>query len=496
MLFLGLLPRRVAATGSGGRADATPLPSRGEPMAEIFTSETPMQETTEQPAAPVPEDTSEPVGTGEPVPVPEPDPAYLEDAVSPGLAARWSGRQAIVVMALSEDSPVAAMWLYECSAGGWKAVAGPWPALVGKNGVSKQREGDGKAPSGAFLLGSAFGWAAKPVGMTYQYRKVDSRDRWVDDASSPFYNRWVRCSAAKCGDGEDLKKTAPYEHALVVHYNDVAEPGQGSAIFLHVWPGPDEPTLGCTAISKAHMEELLCWLDYSARPVLVQGTEAQIAALMQREWGIACLPEGWGYVDDFIPDAQLDIRYFTDNNFTGKKLAGYESPQAVMRLEAIEALMLAAADWRDAAIGLRVFDAYRPQQATDAMIAWAEDLEETSTKQEYYPNLEKIEIPGQYVARKSNHRLGGTVDLSLVSWGSGDAVNMGGPFDFFGELSAYRCKGCSESEANNRLLLRQTMMKYGFQPYDKEWWHFTYPVQGAGGDFPILPRECVVQSDP
>lgn len=483
------------AAGAGSRADATPLPSQGEPMIETTVPDTPAltEELTEQPVITEEIETAGPVITPEPTAMPEPSPASFEAMVSQGLAERWAGRQAIVVRADSEDSPEANVWLYEREGDGWKAAAGPWPAMVGKNGVSKQREGDGRAPSGAFLLGSAFGWAARPSGAAYQYRKLDSRDRWVDDVSSPFYNKWVRGSAAKCGGGEDLKKIAQYEHALVVHYNDEAVQGMGSAIFLHVWLGPGKPTHGCTAISEQHMEELLRWLDYSARPVLVQGTEEQISKLMGEDWGIACLPDGWGYVDDFIPDAQLEIRYCTENNFTGKPLAGYQSPQAVMRLEAIEALALAAADWKGDAIGIRVYDAYRPQQATDAMIAWAEDPADTAAKEEYYPELDKVDIPGQYVARKSNHRLGGTVDLTLVNWSTGKNIEMGGPFDFFGDLSAYRYKGLSSAQASNRSRLRQTMKKFGFVPYDKEWWHFAYPMDGSGGTFTILPRERIIQ---
>ncbi len=483
------------ASGAGNRAYATPLPSQGEPMIETIVPDTPVptEELTELPVITDESHTTEPTATTEATKTPEPSPVSFEVMVSQGLVERWAGRQAIVVQADSEDSPEASVWLYERDGDGWKVAAGPWPAVVGKNGVSKQREGDGRAPSGAFLLGSAFGWAVKPSGVTYQYRKLDSRDRWVDDVSSPFYNKWVRGATSKCGSGEDLKKIAQYEHALVVHYNDIAEAGLGSAIFLHVWLEPGKPTHGCTAMSELHMEELLRWLDYSARPVLVQGTEQQITKLMSEEWGIACLPNGWGYVDDFIPDAQLEIRYNTENNFTGKPLAGYQSPQAVMRLEAIEALSLAAADWKGDSLGLRVYDAYRPQQATDAMIAWAEDLSDAATKEEYYPELDKVDIPGQYVARKSNHRLGGTVDLTLINWTTGTNIDMGGPFDFFGDLSAYRYKGLTAAQSSNRTQLRQTMMKFGFSPYDKEWWHFTYPVDETGGDIAILPRERIVQ---
>lgn len=481
----------LPAVNPTAMAPATPSPPVAS-MRETNPPDTlaPTNEPETQPAG------SEPA-TQEPImnttPSPEPEPVGFEGMVSSGLAARWPGRQAIVVVADGETATGAALWLYERIGDGWKAVEGPWPAMVGKNGVSKQKEGDGRAPSGAFSLGTAFGWAQKPNGVSYQYRLLDRSDRWIDDSQSPFYNRWVRGSASKCGSGEDLKEIDQYKHALVVHYNDEAVPGDGSAIFLHVWRGPGEPTHGCTAISENHMVELLGWLNYAARPILVQGTAEQIRRLMAEDWGMSCLPKGWGFLDDFIPDAQLEIRYNTDDNFTGRRLDGYHSSQAPMRMEAIEALSLAAADLRSDRYGLRVYDAYRPQQASDAMIIWAEDEADTATKGQYYPDINKADIPGQYVAKKSNHRLGGTVDLTVFSWRTAKNLDMGGPFDFFGAVSAYRYKGLTDAQAANRALLRSTLAKVGFNPYDKEWWHFTYPVTDTGDHFPILPREYVLR---
>lgn len=422
------------------------------------------------------------------------DDSSFDNLVRAGLAARWGGSQAIVVRAEGVDSADASMRLYERRGGGWAISAGPWRAVVGKGGVSKCREGDGRSPSGAFLLGMAFGRIAKPEGLRYPYRRLDDGDCWVDDASFPYYNRWVRCPSSACGGGENLSKIGQYRLALPVRYNDEAEKGRGSAIFVHVWRGPGDGTQGCAAVSDEHIDALFRWLDYAKRPVLVLGTAEEFARIMGTEWGMCPLPEGWGYIDDYVPDAQLEIRYNTANNFTGRRLPGYRASLAPMRLEALDALSRVAEELRQRGLGIRVYDAYRPQRATDAMIAWAQDASDTATKPEYYPEIDKESIPGKFVARRSAHRLGGTIDLTVLDWGTGTNLDMGGPFDFFGELSSYEYEGITDAQSANRTLLREVMTKHGFKPYDREWWHFSFPVEGEGGDFDILPRACLVDN--
>jgi D-alanyl-D-alanine dipeptidase len=413
----------------------------------------------------------------------------FNERIAEGLKKRWPGAQAIVVLAKRGNAPEAQMWLYERESSGWKVSAGPWPAAVGMNGTGKRAEGDGKSPSGAFLLGAAFGRTEKPLGLRCPYRELDSKDLWVDNPASPFYNRWVRGAESVCGTGEVLSKIEPYRYAVAVHANDGAVPGAGSAIFLHIWKAPGQGTAGCTAISEENMLSLLEWLDYDKRPVLVQGTTAELERLMAADWSMLCLPPGWGFIDDFIPDAQLEIRYNSRNNFTGGRIPGYAASVAPLRVEAIGALAHATDDLRRQNLGIRIYDAYRPQCASDAMIAWAEDEADTATKAGYYPEIEKAEIPHGFVARKSAHKLGGTVDLTLVDWATGLSLDMGGPFDFFGERSAYGYGGLTPVQQASRALLRDALMKNGFKPYDKEWWHFTYPVEGDGGDFLIVPRE-------
>jgi L,D-peptidoglycan transpeptidase YkuD (ErfK/YbiS/YcfS/YnhG family) len=294
-----------------------------------------------------------------------------------------------VVRAEGGGSQDASMWLYERSGGQWKIAAGPWPALVGRNGVSKRAEGDGKGPSGAFLLGTAFGWAKKPGGVLYQYRRLDGKDRWVDAASSPFYNRWVRGPAGACGSGETLIDIQQYKYAVAVHYNDGAEKGAGSAIFIHVWKGPETGTSGCTAVSEKNMVALLTWLDYSKRPVLLQGAEGELSLLMGEDWGMPSLPPGWGFADDFIPDAQIEA-----------------APPAPMRMEAIEALAAVATEFRPRNIGLRMY---------------------------------------------SSEGTNGTIGLTLLGWKDGKDLDMSRPANRALLADAMRAHGFTPSDAGGQI---------------------------------------------
>lgn len=142
---------------------------------------------------------------------------------------------------------------------------------------AQKREGDGKAPAGVFALGTVFGSHAQPpAGCRLPYRQATERDFWVDDAASPDYNQWVRLEAgapeARWKSFERmLRHDDVYQWGLVVEHNThPVQSGAGSAIFLHVWFGPDIPTSGCTAMGLENLLELLAWLDPEANPVLVQ----------------------------------------------------------------------------------------------------------------------------------------------------------------------------------------------------------------------------------
>ena len=183
---------------------------------------------------------------------------------------------------------------------------------------------------------------------------------------------------------------------------------------------------------------------------------------------------GFVSVGEVIPDVLLDIRYFSSFNFIGKRIDGYEEPAAILTREAAQALKEASREAMEQGFRLKVFDAYRPQKAVDHFVRWAKDPEDIRMKAFFYPDLEKTEIiPQGYIAEHSGHSRGSTVDLTLFDMATQQDVDMGGTFDFFGELSHPDYSGVSEVQHANRMLLQKLMVKHGFRPLETEWWHFT-----------------------
>ena len=179
-------------------------------------------------------------------------------------------------------------------------------------------------------------------------------------------------------------------------------------------------------------------------------------------------------IGDLIPDAIPEIRYYTTFNFIGERIDGYEQPVALLTREAAEALKQVSDDLLGEGYRMKIFDAYRPQKAVDHFMRWAQDLSDTRMKPFFYPNTDKSEvIPRGYVAEHSGHSRGSTVDLTLFDMRTHRDADMGGPFDFFGELSHPDYKGITEEQYANRMLLRDAMQRRGFLPLAEEWWHFT-----------------------
>jgi zinc D-Ala-D-Ala dipeptidase len=185
------------------------------------------------------------------------------------------------------------------------------------------------------------------------------------------------------------------------------------------------------------------------------------------------IPEGFGYVHEAIPDAKYDIRYFTDDNFVGTRVDGYLAPVAILTEEALEALKDAADELRGKGYGIIVFDGYRPQKAVDHFVRWARDPADTLTKQKYYPEVDKADLFTKgYVAERSGHTRGSTIDLSLYDLETGEEVDMGSGFDLFGPPSHHGSDLVTPEQAANRILLKETMERHGFLPYSREWWHY------------------------
>ena len=182
---------------------------------------------------------------------------------------------------------------------------------------------------------------------------------------------------------------------------------------------------------------------------------------------------GFVSVGEAIPDVLLDIRYYSSFNFIGERIDGYEEPAALLTREAAQALKEASREAMEQGFRLKVFDAYRPQKAVDHFVRWAKDPEDIRMKAFFYPELEKKKIiPQGYIAEHSGHSRGSTVDLTLFDMATQQDVDMGGTFDFFGELSHPDYSGVSEVQHANRMLLQSLMVKHGFRPLETEWWHF------------------------
>ncbi len=192
-------------------------------------------------------------------------------------------------------------------------------------------------------------------------------------------------------------------------------------------------------------------------------------------------PAGFVSIGEAIPDVILEIRYYSSFNFIGERIDGYEQPIALMTREAASALKEASDEMVSRGYRLKIFDAYRPQKAVDHFMRWAKDASDIRMKPYFYPGLDKNElIPGGYIAEHSGHSRGSTVDLTLFDMRTQKESDMGGPFDFFGELSHPDYPGITEEQHAHRMLLRDAMISHGFRPIDSEWWYFTL----AGEPYP------------
>jgi D-alanyl-D-alanine dipeptidase len=203
---------------------------------------------------------------------------------------------------------------------------------------------------------------------------------------------------------------------------------------------------------------------------------------------------GFVMLTEAVPDAILEIRYYTTYNFVGARIPGYTAPVALITREAADALKAVSDDLAEQGYRLKIYDAYRPQQAVDAFAAWAADQEDTRMKPYFYPQVEKSALLDQgYIASRSGHSRGSTLDLTLMDMSTGQEVDMGGPFDYFGTLShaAYTAT-LTQSQIDHRALLRDAMTAHGFRGISTEWWHFTLvdePYPDTYFDFPVATLE-------
>ena len=188
----------------------------------------------------------------------------------------------------------------------------------------------------------------------------------------------------------------------------------------------------------------------------------------------AAPPEGFVYVGEACPDIVLEIRYYSTYNFVGERLDGYHAPLAILSEPAAKSLCTAATALREQGYRLKIFDAYRPQSAVDHFVRWGNEATNTRMKSAFYPQVDKARFYELgYVAKRSGHSRGSTVDLTLLHAQSGKELDMGTPFDFFDSASHHGAKGLTPAQTANRELLKAAMQTAGFIPYANEWWHYT-----------------------
>ncbi len=224
----------------------------------------------------------------------------------------------------------------------------------------------------------------------------------------------------------------------------------------------------------------------------------QLGALLVTAVSPAIARENYVYSDDAsdfvllseaVPDAILEIRYYSTYNFVGERIDGYEQPVALLTKEAAAALKAVSDEVIAQGYRLKIYDAYRPQSAVDHFIKWGQDLDDTKMKEYFYPELDKSDLFAQgYIAAHSGHSRGSTVDLTLFDMTTEKEVDMGGTFDYFGELSHPGYTEITEEQYNNRMILREVMTKHGFLPIEEEWWHFTLednPYPNTFFTFPV-----------
>ncbi len=231
--------------------------------------------------------------------------------------------------------------------------------------------------------------------------------------------------------------------------------------------------------------------------------------------GIKRHANGFSWTDDYsqfvnlaeaVPDVILEIRYYSTYNFIGTRVDGYEEPVALLTRQAADSLRAVSDDLIKQGYRLKVYDAYRPQCAVDHFVRWAADVSDTLMRRYFYPDVPRNKLfEYGYIAKRSGHTRGSTVDVTLFDMTTEKEVDMGGTFDWFGREShpSYggdpktgRYKGNAKITAeqfHNRMILREAMLRHGFKPIGEEWWHFTLknePFPDTYFTFPVkqLPK--------
>ena len=230
------------------------------------------------------------------------------------------------------------------------------------------------------------------------------------------------------------------------------------------------------------------------------------------------MPARFVYLRDVDPSIQQDMRYAGSDNFTGRPVPGYEAPECILVKEAAEALKGAQAELKPMGLSLKVYDCYRPMQAVAAFVDWSKEPDNPGAKRTHYPNLSKSSLFPDYIATRSGHSRGATLDVTIVPAGSSPAeanpvkqepctvgddddngLDMGTGFDCFDPKANTVTNGLTAEQKRNRQLLVEVMSRHGFKNYPKEIWHYTFepePFPDTYFNFPVLPRPVDGTSTP
>jgi len=241
-----------------------------------------------------------------------------------------------------------------------------------------------------------------------------------------------------------------------------------------------------------------------------------ILSLLATAARAAPLPTGFVYLSQVDPSIVQELRYTGFHNFIGRPIKGYAAGAGcIVTRAAAQALKAVQDELRPLALSLKVYDCYRPQQAVNDFVAWSKQPDDQKMKTEFYPRVNKAEVFQRgYIAEKSGHSRGSTLDLTLVPlpvppqelYHPGqklvacykpyylrfpdNSINMGSGYDCLDEVAHVDYQGLTPQARNNRALLSQHMMKHGFKSYSKEWWHFTLakePYPQTYFNFPVTP---------
>jgi len=239
--------------------------------------------------------------------------AFLVPAQNQAATLFPSSSKQLVIVVGSGFSPEARLLFCERGKKGWELVLGPFPAVIGKNGMAwgggslepslrgdmiEKKEGDLRAPSGLFRLGPAMGYADKlPFTTSFAYRTLLTSHQGVDDIRSKYYNRIVDVQGM---DPSEIdwksfeimrRKDDLYKWLLVIGHNEKNVPGKGSMTFLHVWRAQGKGTAGCSALAEQDLLGVLGRLDPGKDPLILQVPEAMYGAF-QKEQGLPPLERG------------------------------------------------------------------------------------------------------------------------------------------------------------------------------------------------------------